>query len=60
MIEGVFECEIFCSRIFFGRKIWQLFFGWLDLSRDFFGHSKQSETRGSACISQPQTQTFNV
>ena len=37
MIEGFFgEFEIFASGIFLGRKIWQVFFGWLDLSRDFF------------------------
>ena len=44
MIEGFFGFEIFDSRIFFSRKIWQVFFfGWLDLSGDFFGYSKQSE-----------------
>ena len=36
MIEGFFGFEIFDSRIFLGRKIWQVFFGgYLDLSRDF-------------------------
>ena len=35
--------EFFSSGILFGRKICQVFFGWLDLSRDFFGCSKQSE-----------------
>ena len=29
--------EIFYSRIFLGRKIWQVFFSWLDLKRDFWG-----------------------
>ena len=44
MIEGFLGSEIFDSRNFWGRKIWQLFFGWLDLcTRDFFGHSEQSE-----------------
>ena len=34
----------FSIRGFFGvGTIWQVFFGWLDLSRDFFGYSKQSE-----------------
>ena len=42
-IEGLFWVEIFNSGIFSGWKIWQVFFGWLDLSRDFFGDSKQSE-----------------
>ena len=28
---------------FGGRKIWLVFFGWLFLSRDFLGDSKQSE-----------------
>ena len=36
--------EILDSGIFLGRKIWQVcVFGWLDLSRDFLGYSKQSE-----------------
>ena len=38
-----FGIEIFDSGIFLGGKIWQVFFGWLDLSRDFGGYSKQSE-----------------
>ena len=40
---GIFGFEIFDSGIFLGGKIWQVFFGWLDLSGDFFGYSKQSE-----------------
>ena len=48
MIEGVF----------LGRKTWQAFFlGCLDLSRDFFGYSKQSEDSDS--MMNKQTQTFN-
>ena len=47
MIIGYFGFEIFDSRIFWGRKIWQVFFVWLtlsgDLSRNFLGYSKQSE-----------------
>ena len=39
MIKGF----IFDSGIFMGITIWQLFFGWLYLSRDIFGYSKQSE-----------------
>ena len=39
----IFLSENFESVIFFDRKIWQAFFGWLDLSTDFFGYSKQSE-----------------
>ena len=31
MIEGFFWFEIFDSGIFLGRKIWQVFFGWLDV-----------------------------
>ena len=38
--------EIFDSRIFFGRKIWQVFFG---------GYSKQSKIRGSARVSRPRS-----
>ena len=44
MIEGFFggfEISDFVS--FLGTKIWQVFLGWFDLSRDLFGHSKQSE-----------------
>ena len=44
---GFFEVEIFNSGIFLFRKIWQIFFVWLDLSGDlvgiFWGYSKQSE-----------------
>ena len=29
--------KIFDSGIFLGRKIWQVFFGWLNLSMDFWG-----------------------
>ena len=46
MVEGLFGFEIFDSGIFLGRKIWQVFFGVAlsrDLSREFFGYSKQSE-----------------
>ena len=43
MIKDFFEFKSFDSGIFLGRKIWQVFFGWLDFSRDFFRYSKQSE-----------------
>ena len=44
MIEGFFlGLSAFDSGIFLGREIWQVFFGWLDLSKDIFGYSKQSE-----------------
>lgn len=39
----IFLSKNFESGIFFDTKIWQAFFGWLDLSTDFFGYSKQSE-----------------
>ena len=39
----IFGFEIFDSGIFLGGKIWQVSFGWLDLSGHFFGYSKQSE-----------------
>ena len=30
--------------LFWGRKIWQVFFGWLDLcTKEFFGYLEQSE-----------------
>ena len=37
--------EIFDSGIFLCPRIWQVFFVcvWLDLSRDFYGYSKQSQ-----------------
>ena len=35
--------EIFDSGIFLGRKIWHVFFGLIDFSGHFFGHSKQPE-----------------
>ena len=44
---GLFGFEIFDSGMFLCRKVWQVFFVWLDLSGDlrwdFFGYSKQSE-----------------
>ena len=43
MIEGFFGPEIFYSGIFWVGKFGKYFFGWLDLSRDCFGYSKQSE-----------------
>ena len=44
MIKVFLGFEIFDSGMFLGRKIWQVFFfGWLDLSSDFLGFSKQSE-----------------
>ena len=35
--------EIFVSLIFLERRIWQVFFGWLDLREFFGGYSKESE-----------------
>ena len=35
---NLFGIEIFDSGIFLGGKIWQVFFGWFDLSRDFWGY----------------------
>ena len=43
MIEAFFGFEIFDSGIFWGRKIWHVFFGLIDFSGHFFGHSKQPE-----------------
>jgi len=43
-MKDFFGLEILDSGSFLGRKIWQVcVFGWLDLSRDFLGYSKQSE-----------------
>ena len=53
-------------RIFWGRKMWEFFWGWLDLSRDFFGYSKQSRNLcqclrmiTSDGMMKKQTQTIN-
>ena len=53
-------------RIFLGRKMWEFFGGWLDLSRDFFGYSKQSRNLyqclrmiTSDGMMKKQTQTIN-
>ena len=35
--------EIFVSLIFLDRRIWQVFFWWLDLRGFFGGYSKESE-----------------
>ena len=35
--KGFGGFEIFKSGIFLGRRFSQVFFGWLDLSRDFLG-----------------------
>ena len=35
---------------FLGRKIWQVFFGWLDLSRDILGIQTNLKIRGSARV----------
>ena len=44
MIKGYLEVfEIFSSEILFVRKFGKCFLGWLDIGRDFFGHSKQSK-----------------
>ena len=44
MTEGFFWVRNFPIWDFFGvGKFGKYFFGWLDLSRDFFGYSKQSE-----------------
>ena len=44
MIKGFFGFENFDYGIFGGKENWQVFFfGWLDLSRDFLGYSRQSK-----------------
>ena len=44
-----FGFEIFNSRIFWVVKFGKYFFGWPDLSRDFFGDSEHDSAR----VSQP-------
>ena len=60
IIEGFFffgggGVEIFHSGMFLGRKIWQVFFGWLDLSRDFLGIQNHLKNCGSGCVSWPRS-----
>ena len=44
MIEGFFgSLKFLISWVFWVGKFGKYFFGWFDLSRDLFGHSKQSE-----------------
>ena len=44
MIEGFFwGLKLSSPGFFWVSKFGKHFFGWLDLSRDFFGYSKQSE-----------------
>ena len=46
----IFGFDIFDSGIFSGRKIWKVFFWWLDLSRDFLEYSNNLKIRGSANV----------
>ena len=41
--------------IFWSRKIWQEFFGYSDLNRDFLGYTKQSEESWYACLSRARS-----
>ena len=43
LLAEFFWFENFDSGNFMARKFWQVFFGWLDLRRDYFGYSRQSE-----------------
>ena len=44
MIEGFFlGLKFFIPGFFWVGKFGKYFFGWLDLNRDCFGYSKQSE-----------------
>ncbi len=43
-----FEFEIFDSGIFWVGKFGKYFFGWLDLSKDFFGIKNNLKIHGSA------------
>ena len=47
MIKGFLGFEIFDFLIFWGGKIWQVVFGGLVLSRDYFGFYKKSKICGS-------------
>ena len=54
MTEGFWGGLKFSSPGFvLGRKFSQVFFGWLDLSRDFLGIQNNLKICGSACISWP-------
>ena len=50
MSEGFFGGLKFSILFFLGKKIWQVFFGWLDLSRDFLGYSKCSWAPGVSSV----------
>ena len=54
-IMDYFVFEIFDSGIFWVTKFGKYYFGWLDLSSDFFGHSEQS-----ACVSQRHSSEITV
>ena len=41
--RGIFWVETFNSGNFWVGKFGKYFFGWLDLSRDCFGYSRQSK-----------------
>ena len=43
-----------------GRKIWQVFFGLLDLSRNFWGIQNKLKIRGSARVSRPHSSVNKV
>ena len=52
--------EIFDSGIFWGRKIWQVFFWWLDLRGDFLGIQHNLKIGGSTRISRPLSSANKV
>lgn len=48
-IKGLLGFEVFDSGIYLGRKILQVFFVWLDFSRDIFGGIQSNlKIRGNA------------
>ena len=56
---NIFGIAIFDSGIFLRGKIWQVFFGWLDLSRDFGGMQNNLKILGSAHVSHRPHSSMN-
>ena len=56
---NIFGIAIFDSGIFLRGKIWQVFFGWLDLSRDFGGMQNKLKILGSAHVSHRPHSSMN-
>ena len=54
--QNILGFEIFDPGYFCVGKFGKYFFGWLDLSRDFFGYQNNLKIHGSASVSQSVNQ----